>query len=800
MINQNDPIFLYTPLFGAFQVEALLGEGSYGRVYRVAREDITGRYESAVKHIRIPLSNAELKEAQLFCTDAASLTHYFEDIAVRIVNEVRVMYTLRGQRNIVTYEDHAIFHEENSLQWDVLIRMELLEPLAQYMQRQPLNTTEVCALGMDIASALAACGQRGIIHRDIKDGNIFVAPDGTYKLGDFGVAKNMSEYSMSMRGTPVYLAPEVFNGQPYDATVDIYSLGILLYKLLNNGRYPFLPAAPARIGYSDIEKAFVLRMQGKPLPPPAHGSEALHAIVQKACSHDAALRYQSADALKEALLAVLHDTPTVVHTPTQQATVDTPPDSTMGSAPYATDISAAVLAGTKTGEETLCITNTTLSSSISYGENLQAMPLQYNEDSQAAQLPQQASAIQGAQASGKTQKWERLALYALLGIATAGIALALLFQGGQQSIENEYADALAFVETGAYADALEILSSFEAPFEESDTLAIYTQACQLMESGSYANAANEFLLLGEFRDSAEQYQHCIYQQALQEYEAKKYPEAQAIFQTLGAYQDAPDMAQACAYALALEEHDKYRTTGSLQDAKNAMDRLSALGDYQNAPALLEEIWEGISQQGANALQQIPDILQNYSEDFAARVAEKAAEARIWYESIPQYKNSAALIVALDALQDVLDMQGCYAVLIEQWDTPVIQEILLSNYFLGYHLDGKWEGTNCVFYHYTDPAKIQESFSLGLPYLEYNHFSFYYQQYGIPVNKEKGKYGAFATAMSVHGALQYYIANKTLYTGHTQAWWKPSLTFEFPSRDSIVVTDRINKVFTLQRVA
>lgn len=308
MLEANDPIFRYTPLWGIWQAQALIGEGSYGRVYRIAREDIGGSYYSALKHIHIPQSAAEVEQAKRVGMDEASLSLYFGDMASRIVSEINTMYTLRGQPNIVAYEDHLILHAENSLEWDVFLRMELLQPLPEYLESHSLSPAGVRRLGAELCAALAACARKWIIHRDIKDGNVFITEDGVFKLGDFGVARTMLEQtrSMTMRGTPVYLAPEVFHGQAYDARVDLYSLGILLYKLLNDKRYPFLPAAPAPIGYGDVEKAFATRMQGTPVPPPAHGDAALHAIVCKACSYRPEDRFQSAE---EMLLTLQKDAP-----------------------------------------------------------------------------------------------------------------------------------------------------------------------------------------------------------------------------------------------------------------------------------------------------------------------------------------------------------------------------------------------------------------------------------------------------------------------------------------------------------
>lgn len=304
MIASDDPIKKYEPLWGNWQVVDLLGEGSYGRVYRVARRD-GGMYESAVKLISIPKSEAEIQEARRMGMDQRSVYAYFENTVQRISKEISIMHSLKGEPHVVAYEDHQIIHEEGSLQWDILIRMELLIPLDAYAANMVVSPDETRRLGIEICSALEVCAARGIIHRDIKEGNIFLNSRGIFKLGDFGIAREMSgtgSMSMSMRGTPAYIAPEVYNGLRYDARADIYSLGVLLYKLLNGGRYPFLPPAPMPISLDDTEQAFSKRIKGEIPPMPANGGPMLGAAVMCAISYDPQARFNNATAFKMALL------------------------------------------------------------------------------------------------------------------------------------------------------------------------------------------------------------------------------------------------------------------------------------------------------------------------------------------------------------------------------------------------------------------------------------------------------------------------------------------------------------------
>ena len=100
------------------------------------------------------------------------------------------------------------------------------------------------------------CQCQNIIHRDIKPENIFVSRFGEFKLGDFGIARELERTmsGLSKKGTYSYMAPEMYKGEAYDSRVDIYSLGIVLYKLRNHNRLPFISLEKQLITYRDKEK------------------------------------------------------------------------------------------------------------------------------------------------------------------------------------------------------------------------------------------------------------------------------------------------------------------------------------------------------------------------------------------------------------------------------------------------------------------------------------------------------------------------------------------------------------------
>ena len=287
-----------------WKIEGVLGEGSFGKVYKIKREDIGGTYYAALKVISIPKDKSEINSIMTEgMMDMASATHYFQGMVEEIVKEFAMMEKLKGNTNIVAYEDHKVIPREDSIGWDILIRMELLSPLTDYMAEHTLGEQDAIRLGIDICRALELCQKYNIIHRDIKPENIFVSEIGDYKLGDFGVARTAEKTTsgMSKKGTYTYMAPEVYKGEAYNATVDLYSLGIVLYRLVNNYRTPFLPPAPQMISFSDKENAQVRRMNGEELPVPAQGSEAFTAVIRKACAFHPKERFADAAQMRMAL-------------------------------------------------------------------------------------------------------------------------------------------------------------------------------------------------------------------------------------------------------------------------------------------------------------------------------------------------------------------------------------------------------------------------------------------------------------------------------------------------------------------
>lgn len=298
----------YKPMFKDWKIEKPIGEGAFGKVYKITREEFGHTYEAALKRIEIPQSQAEVESARNDGMTDEEIAAYFRDMVGDIVDEFALMSKLKGNSNIVSYEDHAVIKKKDGFGWSILIRMELLTPLYQHIKTHSMTYRDVIQLGIDICSALEVCQKYNIIHRDIKPENIFITELGTYKLGDFGIARQLEKTStgLSKKGTIPYMAPEVYKGTEYNSTVDVYSLGLVLYRFLNNNRSPFLPPAPQPIKYSDKQKADIMRMSGQALPKPCNADGRLAEVILKACEYNPKHRYESAVAMKKALSSLLY--------------------------------------------------------------------------------------------------------------------------------------------------------------------------------------------------------------------------------------------------------------------------------------------------------------------------------------------------------------------------------------------------------------------------------------------------------------------------------------------------------------
>ncbi len=293
-----------------WKIEKQLGKGSYGVVYKAVRQDHHVESRAAIKVISIPSDSSEIDSLRSEGLGLDATRTYLQEVVNDFVSEIQLMESLKGIQNIVSVEDYKVVEKTDTLGWDIFIRMELLTPFNTYICDKTLDEEEVIKLGCDICTALDICSKRNIIHRDIKPENIFVNDFGYFKLGDFGIARKLENMTggLSQKGTPYYMAPEVANSNNYDARVDTYSLGIVLYRLLNKNRLPFLDTEKQLLNPNERRRSVDRRLQGEALPAPCDASPAMANLIFRACAFNPDQRFASAAEMKQALLNVSNGT------------------------------------------------------------------------------------------------------------------------------------------------------------------------------------------------------------------------------------------------------------------------------------------------------------------------------------------------------------------------------------------------------------------------------------------------------------------------------------------------------------
>src|SRR6202165_3301229 len=278
---------------GNYKITHKLGAGGQGTVYKATDSKLGRTVVIKVLPPELTVKETNLKRFEREARLASALDH----------------------PNICTIFD---MDEANGLHF---ISMQYVEGrnVRQLVNGRPLELESALRIGVQVADALTAAHARGIIHRDIKSGNVMVTDHGQVKVLEFGLAKLLDETEAQTSGihqtelteigvpygTATYAAPEQARGDRVDARADIFSTGVLLYEMLT-GTWPFRGKSTVDVRHAVIHDQPKALAEARPGPTPARLQQILDRTLQK----DPHNRYQKIGELRDDLRKILQDVTT----------------------------------------------------------------------------------------------------------------------------------------------------------------------------------------------------------------------------------------------------------------------------------------------------------------------------------------------------------------------------------------------------------------------------------------------------------------------------------------------------------
>lgn len=281
-----------TPLLSNMTVDREIGRGPNGVVYLVTRR-LDGK-KLALKHISIPANDAQTK-ALIFAgavTSEADAHRYYSALVKDIKSELLLLNGLKNAPNLLKFRGYQVDQKFIGSGFDVYLLADYCRSLPEYLAAHPLTRLQAINLAIDLCSGLEQLRAAGLLHKDVRPSNIYLGDNRHFLLGDLGIVKleDMEYSSMPDQLLTEYTAPEA---APSDAmlssTMDIYSVGLILYEIYNGGVLP--------VG----ETGKFVRTEEE-LPTPAYADLALSEIILKACAFDPDARYQTPAEMKQALV------------------------------------------------------------------------------------------------------------------------------------------------------------------------------------------------------------------------------------------------------------------------------------------------------------------------------------------------------------------------------------------------------------------------------------------------------------------------------------------------------------------
>ena len=283
----------FNPVFGSWQLGRQIGSGTDGRVYRITRKDGEKTEKSIVKIIRFSHERLIGENEAVTNFPAFSKAEYCRAMIKNVTDNLDLVMKTDAGRFFAKCEEWETKPGSDGASTNLLIRMEPLTPLSEFINDFAFTETEVLRLALCLCQSLDKCRDFGYVYPNLKPENVMFDATGRCKLGDFGTFSltQPKKNSIAYRKTQQYMAPEFLKEGRLGCASDTYSLGLIMYVLLNKGRLPFLSQGVNEPTLNEYTEAVAKRCAGEKIAPPLHASERVAKIVLRAVEYDEGARY-----------------------------------------------------------------------------------------------------------------------------------------------------------------------------------------------------------------------------------------------------------------------------------------------------------------------------------------------------------------------------------------------------------------------------------------------------------------------------------------------------------------------------
>lgn len=278
-----------TPLLEGLIMGEAISDHHGVRCCPAMKQDPEEKY--IVKILSIPASQVQL-EALLLTgaySDRESALAYFKELAEDVAEEAELLQRLSRLEGFVSYEGWQVEPQEDGTGYEVYLLGAYRPTLARYLARTPMTHLGAVNLGLDLCAALSVSRQSGYLYAALKPGNVYIAENGEFRIGDLGFIplESLKYASLPDKYRSDYTPPEIEDAySALNSTIDIYAAGLILYQAYNNGQ---LPAQNAN----------------EPMAPPAYADYEMAEIILKACAQDPGQRFQTPVEMGQALVGYM---------------------------------------------------------------------------------------------------------------------------------------------------------------------------------------------------------------------------------------------------------------------------------------------------------------------------------------------------------------------------------------------------------------------------------------------------------------------------------------------------------------